>query len=196
MNTVFPYQGTIDFDAYLDQYLQQEDAIRKIPSEAELKELARKGVVKDQLVLAPLPEDEPAMQGDTLTLHTVSELPKFNKERVTVSIGRGLYDKGLEAALVGKKSGESCTVTVKDKPVTATILEIKRKTAPEPTDEMVEAMHTRAEGTIRSTPSTRPRPARRMGTTANFFPFSVGALVLQMGVSTSFSVRGRSRVAS
>lgn len=140
MNTVFPYQETIDFDAYLDQYLQREDAIRSIPSEAELKELARKGVVKDQLILVPLPEGSCAEPGDTLTLHTVSELPKFNKERVTVSIGRGLYDKGLEAVLVGKKAGESCTVTVKDKPVTATILEIKRKTAPEPTDEMVEAM--------------------------------------------------------
>ena len=55
---------------------------------------------------------------------------------------------------------------------------------------------TRAEGTIRSTPSTRPRPARRMGTTANFLPFRVGAVVLQMGVSTSLVVRGRSRVAS
>ena len=53
-----------------------------------------------------------------------------------------------------------------------------------------------AEGTIRSTPSTRPSPARRMGTTANFLPLRVGALVEQMGVSTSFSVRGRSRVAS
>ena len=55
---------------------------------------------------------------------------------------------------------------------------------------------TRAEGTIRRTPSTRPRPARRMGTTANFFPFSVGAVVVQMGVSTSLVVKGRSRVAS
>ncbi len=40
---------------------------------------------------------------------------------------------------------------------------------------------TRAPGTIRSTPSTIPRPARRMGTTANFLPFRVGAMVLQMG---------------
>ncbi len=55
---------------------------------------------------------------------------------------------------------------------------------------------TRAPGTIRSTPSTSPRPARRMGTTANFLPLRVGAVVLQMGVSTSRSVRGRSRVAS
>jgi len=141
MNTVFPYQGRIDFNAYLDRYLQREDAIRRIPTEAELKELARKSVVKDQLVLAPLPEGACAAPGDTLTLRTISELPKFNKERVTVSIGRGLYDKGLETALVGKKVGEGCTVTVKDKSVTATVLELKRKTAPAPTDEMVEALH-------------------------------------------------------
>ena len=49
---------------------------------------------------------------------------------------------------------------------------------------------------MRSTPSTRPRPARRMGTTANFLPFRVGAVVVQMGVSTSLVVMGRSRVAS
>ncbi len=140
MKTVFPYQEQISFDAYLEKYLQREDAIRRIPTQAELKELARKGVVKDQLVLALLPEGACAELGDTLTLRTVSELPKFNKERVTVSIGRGLYDKGLETALVGKKAGEICEVIVKEKPVTATVLEIKRKTAPEPTDEMVEAM--------------------------------------------------------
>lgn len=140
MQTVFPYQEQIDFDAYLDAYLRREDAVRRIPGEAELKELARKGVVKDRMVLVPLPEDAPAERGDTLTLRTVSELPKFNKERVTVTIGRGLYDKGLEEALTGKKAGESVRVTVKEKPVAAEILEIKRKSAPEPTDEMVEAM--------------------------------------------------------
>ncbi len=140
MNTKFPYQDRISFNAYLDQYLQRDDAIRNIPSEAELKELARKSVVKGQLVLAPLPDDECAVLGDTLTLRTVSELPKFNKERVVVSIGRGLYDRSLEDALVDKRAGDCCDVTVKEKPVAATILEIRRKTAPEPTDEMVEAL--------------------------------------------------------
>ena len=55
---------------------------------------------------------------------------------------------------------------------------------------------TRAEGTIRSTPSTRPSPARRMGTTANFLPWRMGASISQMGVSIFLVVRGRSRVAS
>ena len=51
MKTVFPYREQIDFGAYLDRYLQREDAIRRIPSPTELRELARKSVVKDQLVL-------------------------------------------------------------------------------------------------------------------------------------------------
>lgn len=140
MKTPFPYREQIDFDAYLDAYLRREDAVRRIPGEAELRELARKGVVKDRLELLPLPAEAPAEAGDTLTLRTASELPRFNRERVTVTIGRGLYDKGLEEALAGKRAGESVRVTVREKPVTAEILEIKRKSAPEPTDEMVEAM--------------------------------------------------------
>ena len=49
---------------------------------------------------------------------------------------------------------------------------------------------------MRSTPSTRPKPARRMGTTANFLPARVGSSALHRGVSTTLVVSGRSRVAS
>ena len=44
---------------------------------------------------------------------------------------------------------------------------------------------------MRSTPSTRPRPARRMGTTTNFLPASVGASISQMGVSMCLVVSGQ-----
>ncbi len=140
MNTKFPYEGRIDFDKYLDAYLQRDDAIRAMPTEAELKELARKAIVREQMVLAPLPEGEAAQVGDTAALKTVSELPKFNKERVTVTLGRGLYNRDLENALVGRRVGDSVSLTVQEKPVTAAILELKRKQTPEPTDEMVEAL--------------------------------------------------------
>ena len=109
-------------------------------TEEELLELARKSIVKDHLELVVLPADGTIQTGDTVTLRTVSALPKFNKERVVVTIGRGLYDKTLEEALAGKKAGDSCEVTVKDQPVSATVLEIKRKTVPSPTDEMVRAL--------------------------------------------------------
>ena len=140
MKTKFPYPGRIDYAAYLDDYLKRPDAIRGIPTEAELLELARKAIVREQLVLVPLPEGTPAAQGDTAVLQTVSALPKFNKERVTVSLGRGLYNKELELALIGRQVGEHLTLTVQDCPVEVRLLELKRKQAPEPTDEMVAAL--------------------------------------------------------
>lgn len=129
MRTQFPYPERIDLNAYLDVYFQQENAIQRLPTEEELLELARKSIVKDHLELVVLPADGTIQTGDTVTLRTVSALPKFNKERV-VTIDRGLYDKTLEEALASKKAGDSCEVTVKDQPVSATVLEIKRKTVP------------------------------------------------------------------
>jgi len=139
MNTRFPY-GSIDFDSYLARYFQREDAITSLPTEAELKEIARKAIVKEQMVLTLQPAGTAAQRGDTLTLSTVSTLPKFNKPRVAVSIGRGLYDKGIEDAVVGLKAGEKCEVTVKEQRVEVTVLEIKRKSVPQPADEMVAAL--------------------------------------------------------
>ncbi len=139
MKTRFPY-GKIDFQKYFDDYQQREDAVQTLPSEEELRELARKGIVREQLVLSSVEPGEAAKEGDTLTLAVSSPLPKFNKERVKVTIGRGLYDKDLEAALVGLKQGEHCRVFIKETPVSAEILEIRRKTEPTPTDEMVKAL--------------------------------------------------------
>lgn len=137
MNTVFPYQGRIDYDKYLDAYLRKKDAIRRIPSENELLELARKAIVRGHLVLTPLPAGEPAQTGDTAVLKTVSELPRFNKEKVTVTLGRGLYNRELENELIGKRAGESVHLAIDGKSMTATVLSLSRKQAPEPTDDMV-----------------------------------------------------------
>ena len=140
MKTQFPYAGTIDFAAYLDKYFTREDAIRKLPTEEELKELARKSIVREQLVLAPLPDGTLAEVGDTAVLKTESALAKFNKPSVTVTLGRGLYNKELEAALIGKKVGETVSVTVNGEPVAACVLGLKRKQVPEPSDEMVHGL--------------------------------------------------------
>ena len=137
MNTQFPYEGQIDFNKYLDAYFKREDAYRSIPSEEELSELARKSIIREQLVLLPLPEGTKAEAGDTATLKTESAIPKFNKERVTVTLGRGLYSKELEPLLVGKAVGETVETEISGEKVLAKVLELKRKQAPEPTDEMV-----------------------------------------------------------
>lgn len=140
MKTKFPYEGKIDFQKYWDAYMQREDAVRSLPAEADLIELARKAIVKEHLVLLPIPAGEVAQTGDTVTMTTVSEIPKFNKPKVTASLGRGLYNKDLETMAVGKKVGDSFSLIIQEQEVSVTILEIKRKSAPEPTDEMVVAM--------------------------------------------------------
>lgn len=63
MKTRFPYQERIDYDAYWNTYMEREDAIRRLPTEAEMKEQARQNIVKDQLVLIPVPEGEAAAWG-------------------------------------------------------------------------------------------------------------------------------------
>ena len=55
---------------------------------------------------------------------------------------------------------------------------------------------TYARGIMVRTPSTIPRPARRIGITASFFPASSFTVVLQIGVSISTSCSFRSFVAS
>lgn len=139
MNTKFPYKK-VDFEKALNNYFQREDAITALPTPEEMRENAIKAIVKEHIALVSQPAGTCAERGDTLTLKTVSSLPKFNKPKVTVSIGRGLYDKGLEAAMVGKKVGDTCTVTEKEQNVEVTVLEIKRKMVPAPTDEMVVAL--------------------------------------------------------
>ena len=140
MNTKFPYKGQIDFNKYLNEYFQREDAHRKLPSEEELNELARKSIIREQLVLLPLPEGTKAEVGDTAALKTESAIPKFNKERVTVTLGRGLYSKELEPQLIGKAVGDTVETEINGEKVRATVLELKRKQAPEPTDEMVQEL--------------------------------------------------------
>ena len=138
MKTRFPYQKRIDYDAYWNTYMEREDAI--LPTEAEMKEQARQNIVKDQLVLIPVPEGEAARLGDTVTLAVSSALPRFNKPKVTVSIGRGLYHKGFEESVAGHSEGDRFSVTIQDTPVTVTVLSVRRKAVPEPTDEMVRAL--------------------------------------------------------
>ncbi len=140
MKTKFPYEGKIDFQKYWDAYMAQEDAIRSVPTEAELKEQAIKAIVKDHLVLTTIGADEVAETGDSITMATVSNIPKFNKPSVKVSLGRGLYNKELEDMVLGKKIGDQFSLIIQEEPVSVTILDIKRKTAPEPTDEMAAAL--------------------------------------------------------
>ncbi len=95
MKTAFPYDLKIDLSQYLDVYLAQPDALRKIPGDEELNEIARKAIIREQLVLVSVPAGEEALAGDTCQLCTESKIARFNKPKVMVTLGREMYSKEL-----------------------------------------------------------------------------------------------------
>ena len=107
-----------------------------IPSDKEIDDAVMKRLTKSHIVLTELSAGEAVQAGDTVTLRLESALPKFNKAKLPVTVGTGLYDKELEAALVGKTVGESGTVAKNGETVAYEILSAKRKTVPAPTDAM------------------------------------------------------------
>jgi len=135
----------------LAEELQNLD-ISMVPGKKEIEEAVRSRLTKGLTTLADLTETDELKKSDAVQLRVESALPRFNKERVTVNLGSGLYDKVLEAELLGKHVGSSGSVHTRDVEVRYTVLSARRKVVPEPTDEMVEAqgregVHTLAEFT-------------------------------------------------
>lgn len=75
--------------------------------------------------------------GDIVMIKATSELPKFNRPMIPVSVGKGLFDKQVEQALLGLHLGESKEITIDEKPVTLEVLKVKTKTEAELTWEMI-----------------------------------------------------------
>ena len=76
-------------------------------------------------------------EGDTVTLSCRSENPRFNKENVTVPVGKGLFSKDLEAGLIGLPVGEPRSLDLNGTAVTLTVTKAIRTVLPELTDEVV-----------------------------------------------------------
>ena len=111
-----------------------------LPSEAEIDAIMRKRLTKGALVLTTLGQDEPIQEGDAVIFAVTGGTGKYNKPKLMVTVGQGLYNKDIEAGMVGHRTGDSYDDQAEDVAVRITILEIRRKTVPEPTDEMAAAM--------------------------------------------------------
>lgn len=74
--------------------------------------------------------------GDVAVLALESEMPKFNRPAVFVTVGGGLFDTELEEQLIGHAVGETFTATVNSGAVQVTVKQASRTVFPEPTDEM------------------------------------------------------------
>ncbi len=74
--------------------------------------------------------------GDVVMLSLESELDKFNRPMIPLTVGGNLFDAEFEGQLAGHRVGETFTVSVQEKTVTVTVKQASRTVFPEPTDEM------------------------------------------------------------
>lgn len=76
-------------------------------------------------------------KGDVALLKLESDLPKFCKGMVPVTVGSNLLSGELEEQLPGHAVGETFCACVQGKAVNVTVLKCSRTVFPEPTDDMV-----------------------------------------------------------
>lgn len=75
--------------------------------------------------------------GDIVTLRCRSGRPKFQKDSVTVNVGKNLYSKELESQLPGFALEDERKLSVQGEAVSVRVLKIERTVLPELTDEFV-----------------------------------------------------------
>lgn len=78
-------------------------------------------------------------KGDVAVIDLESSLERYNRTKLTLTVGSGLFDKELEAQLIGKTTGETFELIIKDTAVKVTVISGKRTVFPAPTDEAVKA---------------------------------------------------------
>ncbi|MDD6042446.1 MAG: hypothetical protein PUB87_01675 [Eubacteriaceae bacterium] len=76
-------------------------------------------------------------EGDFASISCKSDAKKYNRERVTVKVGKGLYSAELETQLIGMKPGERKRVTADGNTVDVKVIKADRSILPELNDENV-----------------------------------------------------------
>ena len=84
-------------------------------------------------------EEDQVRMDDLVTISCKSDMEKFNKNKLSVIIGKNLYSKELEEQLIGKEKNGTYRILMGDTPVEVTIEKIVRTCIPALTDENVKA---------------------------------------------------------
>lgn len=78
--------------------------------------------------------------GDVAVCALKSDAARYDRERVKLTVGLGMLPASIEEALVGREAGGSFEVQAEGAAVFVTVLEVQKKTVPEPEDFMIEAL--------------------------------------------------------
>lgn len=118
--------NTVDIDSMIPDYQVDEKLLNR-----DIERILKANGTRTEV-------DE-VQAGDTVVLSCISKNSKFNKDNITVIVGKGLYSKELENALIGRKVGEEHIYRINDFSVMATVKKCERIILPELTDENVAA---------------------------------------------------------
>ncbi len=95
-------------------------------------------------------QSDEIQKGDIVAVKVDSKDPMLCSDCDRFNLGKGFYSEEIEAALLGKKTGDTISAKMADSPVEVTVLWHKRRIVPELTDDMaarlgLEDVSTRAE---------------------------------------------------
>ena len=115
----------------------QETGWEDAPKDKDIENAVIQELSRGKVFFAEDTSGSPVKNGDRVTLKIKSALPKYNKEKVVINVGSGLFDKKLEELLCGMKTGGCGELIVKGEKVAFTILKTEKKQYPVLTDELV-----------------------------------------------------------
>lgn len=85
---------------------------------------------------------------DFVTLSCKSDMPRFNKSNITLRVGKGLFNRELEKALIGIHKGENKQIVVGGANVQVDITKITRAIEPSLNDETVASWNIKGVKTV------------------------------------------------
>lgn len=109
----------------------------QVPTDVDLKDAIIKELTKGYLFYTQKEESQPITIGNKVTLKIASNIPKFNKDKVSINVGSRLYSEIVENALIGLKVGATETVVISGEKIEFTVLKTEELCYPEPTNDMV-----------------------------------------------------------
>lgn len=112
----------------------------EIVTKEELEESLQNDIKATLLENRAFTEASTVEKGDVVVLSIKSELPRFNKPEITLTVGLNLFNKEFEEKLLGHGVNEAFTVAVNGGEAAVVIKGCKRLSVPELDDAFVKAL--------------------------------------------------------
>ena len=120
----------------IESVLQKINKVH-MPNEKDLEVEIKKELAKGHLFYIQKDENYSIIHGNKVTIKISGNIPKFNKDKVSINVGSKLYSEIVEKALLGLKVGSSENVVINGETIAFTVLKVEELCYPELTDDMV-----------------------------------------------------------